>query len=106
MERLTPERMKLRESTKIKITKDENGKNLSHLEITKLTIIIIRIQESFVHLFVMNHLVIYKIFLLKNCFLKTFNLELSYIEVWFTDQNSEPLEKEDKQILLFLLIKL
>ena len=56
MERLTPERMKLRESTKIKITKNEN---LSHLEITKLTIIIIRIQESFIHLFVMNHLVIY-----------------------------------------------
>ena len=59
MERLTPDRMKLLGSTKSKITKDENGKNLSHLEITKLTIIIIKIQASFVHLFVMNHLVIY-----------------------------------------------
>ena len=29
-------------------------------------------------------------------FLKTFNSELSYIEVWFTDQNSKPLEIEDK----------
>ena len=29
-------------------------------------------------------------------FLKTFNSELSYIEVWLTDQNSKPLEKEDK----------
>ena len=29
-------------------------------------------------------------------FLKTFNLEFSYIEVWFTDQNSIPLEIEDK----------
>ena len=25
-------------------------------------------------------------------FLKTFHWEFSYIEVWFTDQNSEPLE--------------
>ena len=29
-------------------------------------------------------------------FLKTFNSEFSYIEVWFTDQNSKPLEIEDK----------
>ena len=29
-------------------------------------------------------------------FLKTFNSELSYIEIWFPDQNSKPLEKEDK----------
>ena len=29
-------------------------------------------------------------------FLKPFNLEFSYIEVWFTDQNSKPLEIEDK----------
>ena len=29
-------------------------------------------------------------------FLKTFNLEFSYIEVWFIDQNSKPLEIEDK----------
>ena len=29
-------------------------------------------------------------------FLKTFDSECSYIEVWFTDQNSNPLEIEDK----------
>ena len=29
-------------------------------------------------------------------FLKTFNSEFLYIEVWFTDQNSKPLEIEDK----------
>ena len=28
--------------------------------------------------------------------LKMFNLEFSFIEVWFTDQNSKPLEIEDK----------
>ena len=30
-------------------------------------------------------------------FIKTFNSEFSYIEVWFTDQNSKPLEIEDKR---------
>ena len=29
-------------------------------------------------------------------FLKTFDSEFLYIEVWFTDQNSKPLEIEDK----------
>ena len=29
-------------------------------------------------------------------FSKTFNWEFSYIEVWFTDQNSRPLEIENK----------
>ena len=29
-------------------------------------------------------------------FLKTFDSKISYSEVWFTDQNSKPLETEDK----------
>ena len=29
-------------------------------------------------------------------FLKTFNSEFSYIEIWFTDQNSKLLQIEDK----------
>ena len=37
-------------------------------------------------------------------FLKTFNLEFSYIEVWFTDQNSIPPEIEDK-INIILVVK-
>ena len=32
----------------------------------------------------------------KIMFLKTFNSEFSYTEVWFTDQNSKLLEIEDK----------
>ena len=32
----------------------------------------------------------------KFLFLKTFNSEFSYIEVWLTDQNSNPLEIKDK----------
>ena len=37
-------------------------------------------------------------------FLKTFNSEFQEIKVWFTDQNSQPLEIEDK-INLTLVIK-
>ena len=37
-------------------------------------------------------------------FLKTFNSEFQTIEVWFTDQNSQPLETEDR-IDLTLVIK-
>ena len=29
-------------------------------------------------------------------FLKTFDSEFSHIDVWFTDQNSKPVETEDK----------
>ena len=38
-------------------------------------------------------------------FLKTFNSEVSSFEVWFTDQNSKPLEMENK-IYVTLVIKL
>ena len=37
-------------------------------------------------------------------FLKTFNSEFLAIEIWFTDQNGQPLEIEDK-INLTLVIK-
>ena len=36
---LTPETMKLLGSTRSKITKDENGENVPHLEITKVVLI-------------------------------------------------------------------
>ena len=39
----------------------------------------------------------------KFIFLKTFDSEFSYIEVWFTDQDSKPLEIKDKiNIILFI----
>ena len=37
-------------------------------------------------------------------FLKTFNSKFQAIKVWFTDQNSQPLEIEDR-IILTLVIK-
>ena len=36
---------------------------------------------------------------------KTFDPESSYIEVWFTDQSSNPLDIEDKINITLLLIE-
>ena len=46
---LTPEIMKLLDSTKIKINKDENGENMPHYTI----------QESCIQMFLINYLVNY-----------------------------------------------
>ena len=100
LELLTPETMKLLESTKNKITKDESGKNVPHLEITEVVLVHCNIvnkdyqQDSRVlYTFVPN-----KSFgqLLETSpknfiFLINFDSEFSYIDVWFTDQNSNPL---------------
>ena len=96
--------MKLLGSTKSTITKDKNGENVLHLEITKVILIHCNI---FSNNFQQNSRVLYtfvpnKLFgqLLdipsKNLVvLKTFNSEFSGPEVSFTDQNSKPLEIED-----------
>ena len=80
LELLTPEAVKLLSSTNIKITKDKNGENMSHVEITGLVLIHCNIvhndyqQDSRVfYTFVPN---------------KSFGQLL--------DQNSKLLEKEDK----------
>ena len=39
LELLMPKKMKLLESTKSKITKNENGENVPHLEITEVVLI-------------------------------------------------------------------
>ena len=97
--------MKLLGSTKSKITKDENGENVPHLEITEVVLIHCNIvnnnyqQDSRVlYTFVPNKSFgqLLDISSKNFIFLKSFNLEFSYIEVWFTDQNSKPLEIEDK----------
>ena len=36
-------------------------------------------------------------------FLKTFDSEFSNIEAWFTDQNSQPLEIEDKKNITLVI---
>ena len=39
LELLTPEKVKLLGSTEIKVTKDKNGENVRHLEITELVLV-------------------------------------------------------------------
>ena len=59
--------MKLFGSTKSKVTKDKNGENLPHLEITKVVLVHYNIanndyqqdSESCIHLFLINCLVNY-----------------------------------------------
>ena len=106
--------MKLLGSTKSKITKDENGENVPHLEITEGVLVHCNIvnnndqQDSRVlYTFVPNKSFgqFLDISPKKFIFLETFNSEFSYIEVWFTDQNSRPLEIEDK-ISITLVINL
>ena len=100
-ELLTLETMKLFGSTKSKITKDENGKNLSHLEITEVVLIHSKIVNNSykqnsgdLYTFVPNKSFVQLLDISpKNfIFLKTFDSEFWYIEVWFTDQNSKPVE--------------
>ena len=114
LEILKPETMKLLGSTKRKITKDKNGENLPHLEITEVVFIHCKIvnkdyqQNSRVsYTFVPNKLFgqLLDISSKKFIFLKTFNSEFPYIEVWFTDQNSKPIEIEDKTKITLVINK-
>ena len=62
------------------------------------------IQVSFIHLF-KSFGQLLDISPKKFMFLKTFNSEFSYIEVWFTDQNSKPLEIENKISITLVINK-
>ena len=113
LEVLTPETMKLLASTKNKITKDKNGENVPHLEITEVVLVHCDIvnndyqQDSRVlYTFVANKSFgsLLEISPTNNIFLKTFNSEYEEIKVWFTDQNRQPLEIEDR-INLAMVIK-
>ena len=113
LELLTPETMKLLGSTENKITKDKNGENVPHLEITEVVLVHCNIvnndyqQDSRVlYTFVPNKPFgsLLDISPTNHIFLKTFNSEYNEFEVWFTDQNSQPLEIEDK-INLTMVIK-
>ena len=97
--------MTLLRSTKSKITKDENGENVPCLEITEVVLVHCNIATNdyqhnsrVLYTFVPNKSIGHLLDISpKNfMFLKTFNSEFSYVEVWFTDQNSKPQETEDK----------
>ena len=95
-ELITPETMKLLESTKNKITKDKNRENVPHLEITEVVLVHCNIANDYqqnsrvLYTFVPNKPFgsLLEISQMNHNFLKTFNSEYPEIEVWFTDQNS------------------
>ena len=100
-ELLTPETMKLPGSTNRKIRKNKNGKNVPYLEITEVVLIHCnvvnnsyqqkwRVLSTFVPNKSFGQLldISPKYFI----FLKILDAEFSYIEVWFADRNSYPLQ--------------
>ena len=105
--------MKLLGSTENKIIRDKNNENVPHLEITDVVLVHCDIvnndyqQNSRVlYTFVPNKPFgsLLEISPTNDIFLKTFNSEYDEIKVWFTDQNSKPLEIEDR-INLTMVIK-
>ena len=105
LELLTPEAMKLLGSTKSKKRIDKNRENVPHLEITVVVLIHCNIvnndyqqNSGVLYTFIPNKSFgqLLDISLKTFMFLKTFDSEFLYIQVWFTDQNSKPLEIEDK----------
>ena len=97
--------MKLLASIKTKMTKDENGKNTPHLDIIEVVLVHCNIvyndyQEDLrvLYSFVSNKSFGQLLDILPEnfIFLKTFDSEFSYMEEWFTDQNSKPLRIGDK----------
>ena len=105
--------MKLLGSTKNKITKDKNGENAPHLEITKVVLVHCNMVNNdcqhdsrVLYTFVPNKYFgsLLDISTSNHIFLKTFNSEYDETVVWFTDLNSKPLEIEDR-INLTIVIK-
>ena len=118
--------MKLLGSTKSKIANNENGKNIPNLEITEVVLVHCNIVNNnyqqnlettevvLVHCNIVNSNYqqssrvlntfvpskafgqLLDIFPKHFIFLKTFDSEFPYTEVWLTDQNSNLLETEDK----------
>ena len=114
LELLTPETKKLLGSTKSKITKNENGENVPHIEITEVALVHCNIfnnnyqQNSRVlHTFIPNKSFgqLLGISSKNFIFLKALDSEFSFIEKWYTDQNSKLLDIEDKtNIFLFMKV--
>ena len=105
--------MKLLGRIENEITKDKNVGNVPHLEITEVISVRCNIvnndyqqDSSVIYSFVPNKPFgnLLETSPTNHIFLQTFNSEFQTIEVWFTDQNSQPLEIEDR-INLTLVIK-
>ena len=105
--------MKLLGNTENKITKDKNDENVPHLEIAEAVLVqcnIVnndyqqdsRVLYTFVPIKSFGNLL--EISPTNHIFLKTVNSEYDEIIVWFTNQNSQPLEIKDR-INLTIVVK-
>ena len=105
--------MNLLGSTKDKITKNKNGENMPHLEITEAVLVHCNMVNND---YQQGSRVLYTVVPNKSfgslldispsnhIFLKTFNSEYDEIIVWFTDQNSKLLQIKDR-INLTMVVK-
>ena len=109
---LRPKTMKLLGSPKNEITKNKNGKNVRHLEITEVilghcNIVNNDYQQDWrvLYTFVLNKPFgsLLEISPTSHIFLKTFNSEYNKVEVWFPDQSSKSLEIEDRRNLTMVI---
>ena len=105
--------MKLLGRNESKITKDNNGENVPHLEIIEVELVHCNIinndyqRDSRVLYTLVSNKPFGSLLIISpanHIFLKTFNSGYDKIKIWFTDQNSQPLEIEDR-IDLTLVIK-
>ena len=112
LELLTPETMKLLGSTKSKVTKNENAENVPYLEITEVLLVHCitfnnnhQQNSRVLYTFAPNKSFGQLLDISPKCFifLKTFDSKFSYIDVWFTNQNSKPLEMEDKINIILVI---
>ena len=106
------ENMTLLGSTNNKITKDKSGENVPYLEVTEVVLVHCntvnndyQYDSRVLYTFVPNKSFgsLLEISPTNHLFLKTFNSEYDEVKVWFTDQNSQPLEIEERIILTMVI---
>ena len=85
------------------MNRDKNGKIMSYLKITEVVLIHFYVVSNYYHqdsrvlyTFVPNKFAELLDISPVKISLKTLNSEFSYIEAWFTNQNSKSLDIEDK----------
>ena len=100
---LTPETLKLVRSDESRVTKSKNSQHVLNLKITELVLVHCNIannnyeqNSSVLYTFVSNKSFGHLLDILPNIFifLKTFDSKCSYIEVWFTVENSKLLDRD------------
>ena len=112
LELLTPETMKLLGSAKKDVDKDKDGEDVPKLESVEVVLVHCNVVNNnyqqalkILFTFVSNKQFGQLINIAPHSLimLNTTNTEFSSIEVWFTDQNSEPLEIEDNVNLTLII---